>query len=65
MGCLQGAPEVFCSFLCFCCFFAKNNVFFNSLQKHMFHLLEHVMVDLNYVPIPELTGLGLLLQKTE
>ena len=35
------------------------------VQKQMFQLLEHVMVDLNYVPIPELTSLGLLLQQRE
>ena len=36
-----------------------------DVQRHIFLLLEHVMVDLNYVPIRELTGLGLLLQQRQ
>ena len=33
------------------------------LQAHTFLLLEYVVMELGYVPIPELTSVGLLLQQ--
>lgn len=37
----------------------------DDVQAHTFLLLEYVVMELGYVPIPELTSVGLLLQQRE